>query len=76
MPGAMSGRELADELRRSSPKLKVVFISGYNLSVVSNDTGFLRRENNYFVQKPFKSLLLVETIRRCLDEIKTATAQK
>ena len=75
MPGGMTGRELADELRKLSPRLKVIFISGYNLSVVSDDTGFLRRENNYFVQKPFKSLLLVETIRRCLDEKRPAAAQ-
>jgi CheY-like chemotaxis protein len=74
MPGGVTGRDLAKELRIGTSALKVVFVSGYNLNTFSDDTGFLRRENNYFLQKPFKSLLLVETIRRCLDEKRTATA--
>ena len=67
MPGGITGRDLADELRKRRPFLKVVFISGYNLSSFSQDTGFLRRENNFFLQKPFQARLLAETIRRCLE---------
>ena len=68
MPGGITGRELAEELRKRKPALKVIFISGYNLSTISHDTGFIRRENNHFLQKPFETRRLVETIRRCLDE--------
>ena len=67
MPGGVTGRDLADELRKHKPMLKVVLVSGYNLNAIGNDTGFLRKENNYFLQKPFQARLLVETIRRCLE---------
>ena len=69
-----AGFDLAKELRNGRSMLKVVFVSGYALNTFSDDTGFLRKENNYFLQKPFKSLLLVETLRRCLDEKRAVAA--
>jgi len=69
LPGGVMGRELADELRKQKPRLKVVFVSGYSLNVIGQDIDCLKRQNNYFLQKPFPSWALVDMIRRCLDGI-------
>src|SRR5579863_1476285 len=53
MPNGITGRYLADELRKQKPRLKTIFVSGYSLSVVGQDSDFLKRENNYFLQKAF-----------------------
>jgi FixJ family two-component response regulator len=68
MPGGLTGRELAEQLRAQKPGLKVIFMSGYNPEVVGKDTEFIRRNKRYFLQKPFSSNLLLRTIRQCLDE--------
>ena len=45
MPGAMNGRQLADELAKSRPGLKVLFTSGYTENAIIHhgrlDTGVL-----------------------------------
>ena len=64
MPG-MSGNELAKRLCQSKPKLKVLFMSGYSLSVVSQDE---QNENDiFFIQKPFNATDLTKKIREVLD---------
>jgi two-component system cell cycle sensor histidine kinase/response regulator CckA len=68
MPGGVTGRDLAEELRKQNPRLKVIFVSGYSSNVIGKDTDFLHRENNYFLQKPFQANVLMDTVRRCLDE--------
>ncbi|MCK4836701.1 MAG: PAS domain S-box protein [Candidatus Aminicenantes bacterium] len=64
MPG-MSGNELAKRLAQSKPQLKVLFMSGYTLSVISqyNTSG----EEIYFIQKPFNVTDLTLKIREILD---------
>ena len=73
MPDGVNGRDLADQLRRFLPDLKVIFVSGYSLSVIGGDTDFLKRRNNYFLQKPFQARALMETIRHCLDTVDRPT---
>jgi CheY-like chemotaxis protein len=68
MPGALTGRELADQLRQERPGLKMIFITGYSPEVVGTDTAFLRRSKRYSLQKPCSSLVLLRTVRQCLDE--------
>jgi PAS domain S-box-containing protein len=60
LPG-MNGRELATELRRSHPQLKVLFISGYigKASVSIAELG----PNTSFLSKPFSPEALARKIR-------------
>jgi len=68
MPGEMTGRDLADQLWRQRPGLKVVFMSGYSAEVLGTNTEFIRRTRSYFLQKPSTSQAILETVRRCLDQ--------
>ncbi len=73
MPSGITGRDLAIELRKQNPLLKVVFVSGYSLNVIGKDTDFLNQENNHFLQKPFHAKVLMDTIRLCLDGVPAPT---
>ncbi len=65
MPG-LSGPELALEMRRERPELKVLFISGYSEEDLWAST--LKKEGTAFLAKPFKPTDLVKIIRQVLDE--------
>jgi two-component system cell cycle sensor histidine kinase/response regulator CckA len=61
----MGGRQLAAKLRQSSPKLRILFLSGYTEDVplaqeLEPSVGFL--------QKPFAPALLANKVRALLDE--------
>jgi len=66
MPNGMSGRQLAEEIRRLRPAIRVLFTSGYpsfdgKLALeVESDTPLLR--------KPYKKRDLAERVRTALDE--------
>jgi CheY-like chemotaxis protein len=62
----MNGKELADELSKSRPKMKVVFISGYPREVLSQQ-GILHADI-HLIQKPFELEDLAREIRKILDE--------
>jgi signal transduction histidine kinase len=64
MPG-MNGLELARELGKLRPSLKVLFISGYTAGVLT-ERGFLS-ENVDFVQKPVSRDALAQRLRELLD---------
>ena len=68
MPEGITGRDLAEELRKDRPGLKVVFMSGYSAEVVGKETEFFRRTRSHFLQKPCSPATLLQTIRQCLDE--------
>jgi len=74
MPDGVNGRELAERLRSLTPSLKAIFVSGYSLNVVSKDTAFLNRRNNYFLQKPYHSHVLIQAVRNCLDAVQSQAA--
>jgi signal transduction histidine kinase/CheY-like chemotaxis protein len=65
MPG-MNGRELAGILKASHPHLRVLFMSGYTASVISQH-GVLA-PGVCFIQKPFSMRALASTVRRALDQ--------
>jgi CheY-like chemotaxis protein len=65
MPGGMNGHELARQLQSAMPSLRVVYISGYSPEIAGQELHLQSGEN--FVQKPFVTDHLLETIRRSLD---------
>ncbi len=64
MPGH-SGLELADEIRRARPGLKVVFMSGYTQDVVEHRGAI--GANSAYVSKPFSPEGLAAAVRAALD---------
>jgi len=65
MPGGMSGQDLARRLRLDQPQLKIIFISGYSADIAGKD--FELSSGESFIQKPFATEHLLETIRQSLD---------
>jgi signal transduction histidine kinase/ActR/RegA family two-component response regulator len=65
MPGGMKGHELARQLQSAESYLKVIYMSGYSAEIAGRDLELRSGEN--FVQKPFLTDHLLETIRRSLD---------
>jgi CheY-like chemotaxis protein len=60
MPG-LSGPQLADELRRRRPKLRVVFMSGIPADEING-------RMDAFLSKPFNPARLSQMIRKTLDD--------
>jgi CheY-like chemotaxis protein len=65
MPG-MSGRDVAREIQKRKPGIRVVYMSGYTDDAILPH-GILE-ENARFIQKPFGSFELLRIIREALDE--------
>jgi DNA-binding NtrC family response regulator len=61
----LSGRELAGELMRRRPAMKVLYMSGYTDNAVIN-SGILQTEVA-FLQKPFTPGALTEKVREVLE---------
>jgi len=66
MPGGTNGHELAQQLQAAESSLKVIYITGYSAEIAGRELELHNGEN--FVQKPFKTEHLLETIRRSLDD--------
>jgi PAS domain S-box-containing protein len=64
LPG-MSGRDIAEQLAASDPGLKVLYMSGYTVNVISH-YGVVDK-NIAFIQKPFTPTKLARKIREVLD---------
>lgn len=60
----MSGRELVERLRLLKPEVKVIFMSGYESSVLSAGNKF--GSDAVFLQKPFRPAELSKTVREIL----------
>ena len=70
MPDGINGRKLAEELRTKKPDLKVLYVSGFSGEVLGRDTGSIRRESGFFLQKPFSPADLFRTVRQSLDMVR------
>jgi DNA-binding response OmpR family regulator len=64
LPG-MSGPDLARRLRRSTPGVRVLFMSGYTGDALTNQDEF--GDERSFIQKPFQSQALFDRIRSLLN---------
>ncbi|HYP76638.1 MAG TPA: response regulator [Polyangiaceae bacterium] len=62
----MNGRQIYERLAQTTPKLRVLFMSGYTENIIAPhgvlEGGF------YFVQKPFSLKELARKVREALDE--------
>jgi len=65
LPGAMSGRALAEALRARFPAHPVVFTSGYTPNAIRLQGGF--EVERYLLPKPYTINQLAHTIRDALD---------
>jgi CheY-like chemotaxis protein len=64
MPG-ISGKNLAEELTRTQPDLKALFMSGYTDEAIAQH-GVLE-PGAAFIQKPFSPMSLAAKVRTVLD---------
>ena len=64
MPGGLTGRELADNLQRNRPGLKVLFMSGYNADAIA--TKGILDPGVVVVEKPFTTSDLLNKVREVL----------
>jgi nitrogen-specific signal transduction histidine kinase len=64
MPEGMSGRELATQLKKRKPSLKVIYSSGYSPDSMGQDFG---HSDTIFLSKPYLPPQLARTVRQCLD---------
>jgi two-component system, cell cycle sensor histidine kinase and response regulator CckA len=62
LPGGVTGRELAIQLQRLKPNLKVIYTTGYSQDLVET-----KEEEVNFLQKPYPPETLMRTVRSCLD---------
>jgi len=65
MPGSLNGKELAEQLKKERPDLKVILMSGYNLEIAG---GTSIQFSKHYLQKPYSITLLMKTVRDCLKE--------
>ena len=68
MPG-MSGRELAEIIKRERPEIKVIFMSGYTENIIVHH-GVLEQGINY-ISKPITPATLSQKIRSVLNDDST-----
>jgi PAS domain S-box-containing protein len=66
MPEGVTGTELAAQLRKRKPELKVIFTSGYSPEVVGRD---FNQEDAEFLSKPYLPPQLAQMVRQCLDSV-------
>jgi DNA-binding response OmpR family regulator len=64
LPG-QNGRDLATDLRIVSPKLKIIFISGYPENVVTRQG--LQEDGMFYLPKPFSAQSLTRKVRQVLE---------
>ena len=65
MPGGMMGTDLAAELRRANPQLKVIYTTGYSPGTAGLQNSI--RDNAVFLPKPYAPEKLALLVRSCLD---------
>ena len=66
MPGGMTGCELAREVRKRWPSLRILLTSGYTQQAVAN--GCQDLNGLELLQKPFRKSDLASKIRNILDQ--------
>ena len=65
MPGGIMGSELAERLSNQSPRLRVIYTSGYSPGMAGRDASLMEGRN--FLPKPYSIGKLAQFVRECLD---------
>jgi two-component system CheB/CheR fusion protein len=65
MPGGMDGHELADEIEKLEPRMKLVLMSGYSAKMAA---GLDDPDARPFLSKPVSLLKLARALRRALED--------
>jgi PAS domain S-box-containing protein len=63
----LGGRELYERIRRSHPRIPVLFASGYSMDAIH--TNFVLEEGLTLIQKPYLHADLLQRVRQKLDSI-------
>jgi DNA-binding NarL/FixJ family response regulator len=66
MPGAMNGRQLADEVQKRRPSQKVLFTSSYTEDIIVHH-GRLDRGVLLLLAKPYRKSDLTKMVRQALS---------
>jgi len=64
MPGGMTGGELAVELKKRKPELKVIYASGYSSALTGKE---FSQGENIFLAKPYQPVQVARLIRNTID---------
>jgi signal transduction histidine kinase/CheY-like chemotaxis protein len=62
----MSGRQLAERLKKERPDIKVLYMSGYTNNTIAQHGAL--QVGTHFVSKPFAAAELTRKVRQALDE--------
>jgi CheY-like chemotaxis protein len=65
MPKGLSGLDLAGQLKIRSPRLKVIYTSGYSVELLESELTL--NEGINFLPKPYPAGQLAAVVRNCLD---------
>ena len=72
MPEGMTGRELAVQLKKRKPDLKVIYTSGYSPDSGGRDIG---QTDTVFLAKPYLPPQLARMVRLSLDSMRRPTLE-
>jgi CheY-like chemotaxis protein len=64
LPGAMSGLELAAELKKRRPEVPALFTSGYSLEIIQHRTAVAEL---HLLAKPYDQDTLARAVREAMD---------
>jgi two-component system cell cycle sensor histidine kinase/response regulator CckA len=73
MPEGMTGRELAHQLRKRKPDLRVIYTSGYTLKTFSKEQS---EDDTVWLEKPYQPSQLARSVRECLDTPPSARPER
>lgn len=65
MPEGVSGVELAEQLKKDMPGLKIIYTSGYSMDLFNKKQKLIEGIN--FLPKPYQPRTLAKLVRDCLD---------
>lgn len=66
MPEGLTGGDLARQLKKRQPGLKVIYTSGYSGEIMNNDANLPKGP---FLSKPYPAPELAKLVRECLDTV-------